>query len=158
MKISYMNCLFLSLVLTVPSLFGEEILTLYNNTIYQVAAEINFRENPVQHHLLSPREEKRIKFPTFSYGPGVADSGTHEYSLVSIRATVPAQQEAIWEGGKVVGTKTIRQAQSVLRELDHKIGRSNASSVSFVINANRNFSFINGIQQIDNLAIYRFIQ
>ena len=147
--------LFLSLVLTVPSLFGEEILTLYNNTIYQVAAEINFRENPVQHHLLSPREEKRIKFPTFSYGPGVADSGTHEYSLVSIRATVPAQQEPIWEGGKIIGKKIMRQEKSVVLNISPKHLTSNTS---FVINANRNVSFINGIQQIDNLAIYRFIQ
>ena len=148
-KRQYMSCLFLSLVLTVPSLFGEEIVTLYNNTIYPVVAEVVFGVGGKgsDSHSLAPGTATRIKFPTRFREVLLP--------LNSIKATVPAQQEPIWEGGKIIGKKIMRQEKSVVLNTSPKHLTSNTS---FVINANRNVSFINGIQQIDNLAIYRFIQ
>lgn len=150
MKRQYMSCLLLSLIFLAPSLCSEsggddDILTLYNNTIYPVTAEVIFGTADKlggSSHSLAPGTAIRIKF-------------MQRWQRYSIKATVPARGESVISAGKVVDQKITRQEKSVV----FSSSTSSSSSAAFVINANRQHRhFINGIEQVQNLAIYRFIQ
>lgn len=171
---SIKNGFALTLVLVAPSLFGKEPLkawreyiNIYNNTIYSVNVEVKFANSTTKNsRTIAPAKEENIVIPTGGGGASAYTSGgsSKERRLETIQATVPDQHEPLWEGGKfgtkIVGSKKILSGKSaVFTPASHfgdPDGRQN--SETFVISASRNPGFINGIRQVEGLAIYRFIQ
>ena len=172
MKRQYMSGLVLSLVFLAPSIFADyrdEKITLLNSSMYTLNVEIAFKCQPSnkdrlckQNISLAAGKDAIISFPTYSgtSAGGNRSSGNHWLDL--IKATVPAQKELIWEGGKVggkvVGEKITRAEASVVYNTPDGQGRTFAESLFFVINANRIQHLINNIEHVKDLKIYRFIQ
>lgn len=165
MNLRYLSCLFLSSVILVPSLFGKDLVGLYNGTLYPVTAEVTFcQANSInkcvakQDHTLQPGQFIAMTVPTYSDG---RVSGARSYPSI-VKATVLADQEPVWEGGKVgtkiVGMKVKRPAQSVERNMaELNIGSSGMKSISLiVIHANRTRHLINNIEHIKDLEIYSY--
>lgn len=156
------NCLVLSVVLVAHSLVGKGgYLSIYNNLIYPANVEVKFADldKAISRTIASGKEE-RIEIPMRKGGSKYSYSTLIARDLATIKVTVVGQQGPVWKDGKVgsqvVGVKTILQEKSFV--FTQGPGQVRQESATFVINADRNKSFINGIQQVDNLGIYRFIQ
>lgn len=104
-------------------------------------------------YALAPDASVNIPMPDAAFTQGTGSiSGLPEAkpAMITIKATVPAEQEPIVKDGKLISVKQKRE-QKTIEKTFHQ-GKEN---VVFAIYADQNRVFINDIQQVIGLDIFR---